>query len=262
MILEPQITYRNVRPTPYIESAVFHEVAKLDRYARHLTGCHVMIEIPHHHRRGPHPYHVRVELTLPGAQVVVGRRRTLHTTAKDLELPEQPRDFNIDIPDRELLVSLRHAFDAARRRLQDTVRRARHATKEHAGMPVGRVARLFTDRGFGFLVADDGHEVYFHRNSVLHGGFDTLHIGNAVRFAEEDGMDGVQASTVALLTRKREGEPMPMYEYRCLDCAKEFSIVESLRQHEAPHKVTCVSCGSNNVERRWSEVAVETSRKS
>ena len=55
---------------------------------------------------------------------------------------------------------------------------------------------------------------------------------------------------------------MPMYEYTCHDCGKEFSIVESLRQHEAAKKVACAACGSKNVERRWSEVAVETSRKS
>lgn len=55
---------------------------------------------------------------------------------------------------------------------------------------------------------------------------------------------------------------MPMYEYRCHDCGKEFSVVESLRQHETPHEVSCVGCGGGNVERLWSEVAVETSRKS
>jgi cold shock CspA family protein len=203
MILEPQITYRNVRPTPFMERAVRRELAKLDRYARHLTGCHVMIEIPHHHHKGPNPYHVRVELTLPGAQVVVGRQPSRHGTAKDLELAEQPKEFDVDAPDQEVAVPLRHAFDAARRRLQDTVRRTRHAVKEHEPAPLGRVTRLFPERGYGFLTAADGHEVYFHRNSVLDEGFDGLEVGREVRFAEEQGIEGVQASSVEPLRRRR-----------------------------------------------------------
>ncbi|HET9298925.1 MAG TPA: HPF/RaiA family ribosome-associated protein [Candidatus Polarisedimenticolaceae bacterium] len=202
MILEPRITYRNVHPTPHIERAVRREVAKLDRYAPDITACHVMIEIPHRHHGAPNPYHVRVELTLPGSQIVVGRQPSLHSRAQDLELGELPREFAIDAPDQEIAVSLRHAFDAARRRLQDTVRRQRHAVKEHATSPLGRVARLFPERGYGFLVAGDGHEVYFHRNSVLDGGFDRLEVGSEVRFAEEHGIDGAQASTVQPVPRR------------------------------------------------------------
>lgn len=55
---------------------------------------------------------------------------------------------------------------------------------------------------------------------------------------------------------------MPVYEYLCHDCGREFDIVESIHEHEAGKKVACVACDSGNVERRWSEVAVETSRKS
>ena len=206
MILEPQVTYRNVRPTPHIERAIRREVKKLDRYYPNLTGCHVMLEIPHRHHAMPNPYHVRVDLSLPGAQVVVGRQPTLHATAQDLGLAETPREFDIDAPEHEVVVSIRHAFDAARRRLQDAVRRQRHAVKEHAPS-TARVVRLFPDRGYGFLVAADGHEVYFHRNSVLDGGFDSLETGSEVRFAEEAGIEGAQASTVTPVRRRRGGGP-------------------------------------------------------
>lgn len=40
------------------------------------------------------------------------------------------------------------------------------------------------------------HEVYFHRNSVLHGDFDLLAVGTEVRYFEELGDDGPQATTV------------------------------------------------------------------
>jgi cold shock CspA family protein/ribosome-associated translation inhibitor RaiA len=45
----------------------------------------------------------------------------------------------------------------------------------------------------------DGREIYFHRNSVLNGGFARLAVGSHVTFAEELGEKGAQASTVRLL---------------------------------------------------------------
>lgn len=59
-----------------------------------------------------------------------------------------------------------------------------------------RVGKLFAQEGYGFLETRDGHEVYFHRNSVLGPGFDELAIGAEVRFSEEEGAEGPQASTV------------------------------------------------------------------
>jgi len=44
----------------------------------------------------------------------------------------------------------------------------------------------------------DGREIYFHRNSVLNAAFDDLKIGAEVRFAEEEGEQGPQASTVTI----------------------------------------------------------------
>ena len=55
---------------------------------------------------------------------------------------------------------------------------------------------------------------------------------------------------------------MPFYEYRCLDCKKDFEIIESLALHDEHKKVVCPGCASDHVERTWSTVAVETSRKS
>jgi cold shock CspA family protein len=44
-----------------------------------------------------------------------------------------------------------------------------------------------------------GGEIYFHRNSVLNGGFSHLAVGSRVIFAEEMGEKGPQASTIKLL---------------------------------------------------------------
>jgi cold shock CspA family protein len=55
---------------------------------------------------------------------------------------------------------------------------------------------LFPERGYGFLTTSDGREVYFHQNSVLGNKFKDLKIGTEVRFVEEPGDKGPQASTV------------------------------------------------------------------
>jgi putative FmdB family regulatory protein len=54
---------------------------------------------------------------------------------------------------------------------------------------------------------------------------------------------------------------MPVYEYVCLDCKKKFSEAIPVSVYD-PDKIKCPKCKSNNVERRWSTVFVETSRKS
>jgi cold shock CspA family protein len=56
--------------------------------------------------------------------------------------------------------------------------------------------RLLDEEGYGFISADDGREIYFHRNAVLDNGFATLRPGAEVHFAEEEGENGPQASSV------------------------------------------------------------------
>ena len=54
---------------------------------------------------------------------------------------------------------------------------------------------------------------------------------------------------------------MPIYEYVCLDCRKEFSETKSVSAYK-PGKVKCPKCDSKNVDRRWTSVQVTTSKKS
>jgi len=61
------------------------------------------------------------------------------------------------------------------------------------------VVKIFPGEGYGFLEDDEGREIYFHRNSVLDGAFQRLEVGSEVRFAEEAGEKGPQASSVGLI---------------------------------------------------------------
>jgi putative FmdB family regulatory protein len=54
---------------------------------------------------------------------------------------------------------------------------------------------------------------------------------------------------------------MPIYEYVCLNCRKEFSETKPVSAYD-PRKVKCPKCNSKKVDRRWTSVQVTTSKKS
>ena len=53
----------------------------------------------------------------------------------------------------------------------------------------------------GLRKTPEGQEIYFHRNSVVDAGFEKLAVGSEVRLviADEEGVEGLQASTVTLI---------------------------------------------------------------
>lgn len=169
-----QITAHDFRLTPATESDIRDKAAKLDTYYDRIIRCRVVVEAPvGHHRRGG-PFKVRIDVTVPGSELVVNRQE-----------------------DDDLPVAIRNAFDAMRRRLEDYVRQQRGDIKTHeAPLQHGRVTKLFPQEGYGFLETNDGREIYFHSHSVLEPGFARLTIGSEVRFVEEYGQKGAQASTV------------------------------------------------------------------
>ncbi len=105
--------------------------------------------------------------------------------------------------DEELSVVVCEAFDAMRRRLEDYARHQRGAVKTHEATPHARVSKLFREESYGFLEMLDSREIYFHSNSVLPPGFLQLEVGTEVRFAEEQGSKGPQASTVIIGGKSR-----------------------------------------------------------
>ena len=196
MILPVQITYRNMEDSTEAEQWVQGETAKLDKYYRRITSCRVLIEVPHARREWGRVYHVRIDLVVPGEELVVKHKPTLGTTARQVGRKRVSKRLEIENPHKDLHLAIRDAFKTARRRLQDYARRQRGNVKRHIPGPHGRILRIFPKKGFGFLESSDGREIYFHRNAVVEGGFERLDVGTAVVFSEESGEKGPQASMV------------------------------------------------------------------
>ena len=66
-------------------------------------------------------------------------------------------------------------------------------------MSTGTIKRVASDRGFGFIAADDGKEYFFHRTSLDSSlDFDSLNGGEAVIFEIEASQKGPRAGRVRL----------------------------------------------------------------
>jgi ribosomal subunit interface protein len=171
-----QITVRDFELPEAARTAIQEKVEKLDTFYEKIMSCRVVVETPHRRQQKGVLYNVRIDMGIPGADLVVKRE-----------------------PHEDLYVAIREAFDAARRQLQDHAHRQRGEVKFHEEVPRARVSVVFPEAGYGFLETPDGREFYFHQNSVLNNKFKALKPGMEVRFVEGQGEKGPQASTVELV---------------------------------------------------------------
>jgi ribosome-associated translation inhibitor RaiA/cold shock CspA family protein len=181
MRLPLQITFRHMEPSPALESRVRELAARLEKFSAQIALCHVVIEGPHGHQQQGERFAVTMDITVPGREITVRRAR-----------PNDPSH-------EDAYVALRDVFRAARRRLQDYERRRRQDVKTHTEAAQGRICEIHPEQDFGRIETADGRFIYFHRNSVLDHPFDKLATGTRVRFAEEAGEQGPQASTVHVI---------------------------------------------------------------
>ena len=181
MQLPLQITFRDMEPSPAVEAKIREKAEKLDRFREDIMSCRVVVEKHHRHHHKGNVYHVRIDITVPGSEIVVSKESHLDHAHEDAH------------------VAIRDAFDAARRQLEDFSRKQRGHVKSHETPPHGRIVVLMPAEDYGTIRTQDGRDIYFHRNSVINADFDKLEEGAEVRFAEEAGDEGPQASTVTVV---------------------------------------------------------------
>ena len=108
MELPLQITFHSLQRSDAIAGHVRNRARKLEKFFDRIHFCRVAIEAPHHHRTKGNEYRVRVEVSVPGQQLVVTRGDGDHGAYGDV------------------YAAIRDAFDAMRRQLEDYAALLRH----------------------------------------------------------------------------------------------------------------------------------------
>ncbi len=60
----------------------------------------------------------------------------------------------------------------------------------------GKIARLNTEKGFGFIKDDAGKDYFFHQSAIYGEGMDMLRVGDSVEFTVGQGEKGPRAENV------------------------------------------------------------------
>lgn len=181
MKLPLQITFLNLERSEAIEVLIRQHAASLDSYCPHVISCRVAVEALHlHHHRGHH-HQIRIDVTVPGRELVASHEADEHQDYTDTK------------------VTIRGAFDSMRRHLEKYERHLRSDGKSYEIPPHGRIFELHPDSDYGRINTSDDRMVYFHRNSLVDADFDKLVVFAEVRISEEMGDEGPQASTVHLV---------------------------------------------------------------
>jgi len=176
----PEIAFRNVEPTETLKALIQEGIASLEKVHPRLVSCRVMVEEVN--RGFPH---VRLDIGVPGKELVVNNKET-----------------PVDPSNRDVGAAIREAFDVARRQLREQRVRQSDEWKRRDGAPTGRVLRLVMDSPsdrYGFLLSEDGREVYFHESSLRELSYDDLEEGMEILFTETSGKDGASAASVSPL---------------------------------------------------------------
>lgn len=178
----PQISFRNIDPSDAVEDHVRRRIAELEEVYPRIISCEVVIEAPQKRKVSGREFTVRLKLGVPGRDIETSREVGRSGAAEDVN------------------IAIHEAFDAARRILQDQdARLDPQHTKHHPPVVHGRIDRLFEGEGYGFIVADDGQEVYFERDNLTRDCWNELKVDARLRFRVEEGDKGPYAMKVTPL---------------------------------------------------------------
>jgi cold shock CspA family protein len=180
MIPVLEIYFDGLDKSEFVEEKIKERFQKLLRYESGIMGAYITVESPHQHRQRDRLYRVKIKLDLP---------------TKSLNLS---RDHWKNEAHRDVYVAIRDAFKSVERQLKEYNRIKRGDVKVDFKPKRAKISKIFYEQGYGFLETDDARELYFDANSVLADKFDKLELGQEVRYSEEPGNEGPQASTVAI----------------------------------------------------------------
>ncbi len=123
-----QITFRGFEHSDFVEAKIREKAEKLEQYYPHITSCRVIVEAEHHRHHKGNLYNVRIDINVPGKEIVVSQKKHEKHAHEDV------------------YVAIRDAFDAAKRQLEDYARVRRGDVKSHEAHSRGsREKRTFSE---------------------------------------------------------------------------------------------------------------------
>ena len=103
-----QITIRDIEHSDALETHIRDKAAKLEEFFERITSCRVIVEMPHRHQHQGKQFKVRIDIGVPGSEIVVNRDHA-----------------------EDVYVALRDGFDSAKRQLEEYARKLRGDVKTH-----------------------------------------------------------------------------------------------------------------------------------
>src|SRR5918996_3670158 len=114
-----QITFRNLPPSEAIEKNIREKTSKLASFYGRITSCRVIVEAPHRHHHKGKAYQVRIDLTVPGGEIVINHATTQLSALKFSAVKGVEKELaEIHEPSKhaahaDVYVAIRDAFNAA-----------------------------------------------------------------------------------------------------------------------------------------------------
>jgi ribosome-associated translation inhibitor RaiA len=121
MILPVQTTFHNVDHSEAVIARIQEEADKLETYFDRITSCRVVIEAAHRHRAHDEPFHIRIELGVPGKELVVAHEPASQANGQGEEESRRRKCQETNGAHKDIYVAIRDSFRAMRRQLQDYV---------------------------------------------------------------------------------------------------------------------------------------------
>jgi ribosomal subunit interface protein len=122
MKIPMQITIRDMETSEALETHIREKAQKLEEFFNHIMSCRVVVEMPHKHHHQGKQFNVRIDIGVPGNEIVVNR------------------DHSEDV-----YIALRDAFNAAKRQLEDYARKIRGEVKTHESKRLFEGDNLFSE---------------------------------------------------------------------------------------------------------------------
>src|SRR5215213_669105 len=181
-----EIAFHNIDSVPWAEEEIRARIAKLEKIFDRLVACRVRVDQRANNSQRNIPPVVRIEIGIPGR--------------KDLVVSHEPDHLQQKFQSPDLHNAINEAFRIAEDQLAEYKRQLQDRSKDmHHDGPnqlFGQVADIDPSGDFGFILTSTGSMLYFHRNSVLNGDFESLRRGAEVHYVEEMGDTGPTASKV------------------------------------------------------------------